>query len=202
MNLGQYFINEINFGYEHFLSEKNSIELNAGLIYRNEFWLNLASDWVQSLYFREHGFAARAYYKTYKKTGEKNNKSFYSFGLNYQYLYFNNEWIDTDKPGKVTVIEPSGDTSYHYGPEEILMHRLRHRIGFQLLLGNIIPAGKSFAFEVYYGLGIRGIFSSRFDVARRVTEDGEFFSQDLNYEDNSFYVRPTIHAGVKLKLGW
>ena len=67
LNLGQYFINEINLGYEHFISDKNSIEVNGGIIYRNEFWLNVASDWVNSQYFREQGFAARIYYKTYKK---------------------------------------------------------------------------------------------------------------------------------------
>ena len=199
-NIGQYLVNEINLGYEYFLSEKKSIEVNGGIIYSNEFWKNVASEWTNSQYFRENGFAVRAYYKTYKKASEKShNKSFYSFGLNYQYLYFNNQWIETDKRGKV---KPEGDTVSHFGPEEILMHRLRHRIGLQLMLGNVIAADKTFALEIYYGLGIRGIFSNRFDVARRVTEDGEIFSQELNYEDKSFYVRPTIHAGVKLKLGW
>jgi len=199
LNVGQYFVNEINLGYEHFLSEKKSIEVNGGIIYRNEFWLNVASDWINSQYFREHGFAARVYYKIYKKISEKNNnKSFYSFGLNYQYLYFNNEWIET---GKLITLNYGGDNVVVN--EEILMHRLRHRIGAQLLLGNVIPAGNNFALEIYYGLGVRGIYSNRFDVARGGTVNGEKVIQKyLNYEDTHFYLRPTIHAGVKLKLGW
>jgi hypothetical protein len=169
VNLGQYFINEINLGYEHFISKKNSIEVNGGIIYRNEFWLNLASDWVNSQYFREQGFAARVYYKTYKKANEKNNnKTFYSFGLNYQYLYFNDEWINTNKIGTVNEYITQDSIIIHSGPEEILMHRTRHRLGIQLMMGNVIPAGNNFAIEVYYGLGVRGIFSNRVDVARRL----------------------------------
>jgi hypothetical protein len=208
-NVGQYFINEINFGYEHFISEKNSFEINAGYIYRNDFLLDLTDEWIQSQYFRERGFALRAYYKTYKKSGDKNNnKTFYSFGLNYQYLHFEDEWLETGKPFQLdstinTVPQNYFNPKAHKsGPEQILMSRLRHRIGIQLLLGNVIPMGSNFFLEVYYGLGLRGIFSRRTDTARITTIDSVEYFQDLNYVDNQFYVRPTIHAGVKIKLGW
>jgi len=207
INVGQYFINEVNIGYEHFLSENKSLELNGGIIYRNEFLLNLTDEWTQSQYFREHGFAVRAYYKAYKSSSEKNNnQSFYSFGLNYQYLYFDDDWFDTNKLFTLdSTVKTEPQHPYKNpksGEEKILMHRLRHRLGVQLLLGNVIPAGNNFFLEFYYGLGLRGIFSKRTDVARITTIEGEEYLQNLNYEDNDFYVRPTIHAGVKLKLGW
>ena len=206
-NVGHYLVNEINLGYEYFISEKKSIEVNGGLIYKNEFWLNLASDWTNSHYFREQGFAVRAYYKTYKKTSEKsNNKSFYSLGLNYQYLYFDEDWFETDKLYTLDSTVKTDPQHPFNGPkvgdEQILMRRLRHRLGVQLLLGNVIPMSNHFFVEIYYGLGLRGIFSRRTDVARITTVNGEEYYQDLNYVDNDFYLRPTIHAGVKLKLGW
>jgi hypothetical protein len=206
-NIGQYLVNEINLGYEYFLSENKSIELNGGLIYQNQFLMSLSEDWINSQYFREQGFAVRAYYKTYKKSNEKkNSKTFYSFGLNYQYLFFNEDWFDTGKTftldSNVVTVPPHPYKDPNAGDEQVLMHRLRHRIGVQLLLGNVLPMGSNFFLEFYYGLGLRGIFSRRTDVARITTIDGSEYYQDLNSVDNSFYVRPTIHAGVKLKLGW
>jgi len=206
-NIPQYFVNEINLGYEHFLSENKSLEFNAGIIYRNEFLLDASSDWVNSQYFREHGFAARAYYKTYKKANEKNNnKTFYSFGINYQYLYFDNEWIETGKTytlDSMVITEPQHPfKGPKTGDEQILMNRFRNRIGVQLLLGNDIPMGNHSSLEIYYGLGLRGIFSRRNDIARITTVNGVEYYQDLNHTDTQFYIRPTIHAGVKLKLGW
>ena len=122
--------------------------------------------------------------------------------MNYQYLYFNNEWINTNKIGTVKEYITQDSIISHTGPEEILMDRTRHRLGVQLMMGNVIPSGNNFAIEVYYGLGVRGIFSTRFDEARKVTEDGKEYIGYLNFEDKSFYLRPTIHAGIKLKLGW
>ncbi len=207
LNPAQYFVNEINIGYEHYLSKNKSFEINGGYIYRNDFWLNLTDDWIQSQYFREHGFALRAYYKFYKKANEKNNnRSFYSFGVNYQYLYFDDEWLETGKPytlDSTIMTEPQHPyKKAKVGEEQILMNRFRHRFGVQLLLGNLIPLGSNFFLEFYYGLGLRGIFSKRTDVARITTIDEIGYYQDLNFKDTDFYIRPTIHAGVKLKLGW
>ncbi|MFN8181678.1 MAG: hypothetical protein U0X34_07475, partial [Bacteroidia bacterium] len=35
-NLGNYGVNEINFGFEHFFSARRSLEINGGLVYRND----------------------------------------------------------------------------------------------------------------------------------------------------------------------
>ncbi len=200
-NLGQYLVNEINLGYEHFLKEKRSVEFNGGLIYRNDALLKLAKDWSNSQYFYERGFTAKVAYKIYRKGGEKNGKkNYYAFGINYQYLYFNNEWFETDKEIKFKP-EPSG--SEVVGKEEIYRHRFRNRVGLQITLGNIIPMGNTFGLELYYGLGLRGILSNRFDVARgAIVNDEHFTIQTLNFGDQKFYVRPSIHAGIKLRMGW
>ena len=87
--------------------------------------------------------------------------------------------------------------------EEILRHRFRNRAGIQINLGNIFPMGKTFALEIYYGLGVRVIYSNRFDVARGMTlSDKQYILEDLNFKSEKFYFRPTIHAGVKLRIGW
>ena len=201
LNVGQLIINEFNLGYEHLFSEKKSIELNGGLIYRNELWRNEAKDWTNSQYFHETGFTSRIIFKIYRKGGINTGKrNYYSIGLNYQYLYFNNEWFETDKDIKVK-LEPSGDEIVT--KEDILRHRFRNRIGLQLDMGNILPLGKSFSFEFYYGLGVRGVFSNRFDVARGAkVEDQQLLLSTLNFEDQKFYIRPAIHAGLKLRAGW
>jgi len=199
-NLGQFLVNEINLGYEHFLSENQSMELNGGLIYRNDVLRKMAEDWNNSQYFYERGFAARLAYKIYHHAGSKGRKNYYSFGFNYQYLYFNNEWFETDKEIK---FRPEPGSAEITANEEIYRHRFRNRFGLQITLGNVYPLGKTFAIELYYGLGVRGIFSKRFDVARGATVDDEqLILQTLNFEDQKFYVRPSIHAGIKLRMGW
>ena len=200
-NLGQYLVNEINLGYEHIFKEKKGLEINGGLIYRNDLILSQAKDWSNSQYFYERGFAARIAYKIYRKSGEKSGrKSFYSFGLNYQYLYFNNEWFETDKEIKY---KPEPSAKEIITNEEIYRHRFRNRAGLQITLGNIIPMSNTFALELFYGCGVRGILSDRFDVARGVSvDDNHIILQVLDYGDRKFYIRPSIHAGVKLRMGW
>ncbi|MCX6273964.1 MAG: hypothetical protein NTV09_01990, partial [Bacteroidetes bacterium] len=80
--------------------------------------------------------------------------------------------------------------------------------GFEVTMGNIFPMGKTFAIEIYYGIGLRGIFSNRFDVAvhNNYTGKSKTYTEDKTYvsdnDDMKFYIRPSIHAGVKLRLGW
>lgn len=216
-NLGQYLVNEINLGYEHFFSEKKSMELSGGMIYRNDFWIKQAGDWSNSQYFYERGFAVRLAYKIYRKAGEKKGrKNYYAAGLNYQYLYFPNEWFDAGEVNysrKIPDPASQGDsiTLTGTGVREIYQHRFRNRFGLQLLLGNIYPLGNTFALEIFYGIGVRGIFSNRFDVAVHedytgASKDGNVYKLDNTYvsgnEDSKFYIRPSIHAGIKLRLGW
>ena len=201
LNLGQYLVNEVNLGYEHVFKKMNGLEISGGLIYRNDIILDQAKDWSNSQYFYERGFTGKVAYKIYRKNGENSGKkSYYSFGLNYQSLYFNNTWFETDKEVK---FKPDSSAASVTAAEEIYRHRFRNRFGLQITLGNIIPLGKTFALELYYGCGVRGITSDRFDVARGVTADGHHvILQTLNFDDSKFYIRPSIHAGVKLRLGW
>ena len=215
-NLGQYLVNEINLGYEHFFSANKSSEFSAGLIYRNPFWIRQAENWSNSQYFYERGFALRLTNKIYRKASERNGRRNYmAYGFSYQYLYIPNEWFDvgevkSDSAHWFKNVEVEGDSSRITGnvSREIFQHRYRNRFGFQLTLGHIFPAGKTFAFELYYGIGVRGIFSSRFDVDVRDTFEGTSkpytFSATYvsNTASNKFYVRPSIHAGVKLRIGW
>jgi hypothetical protein len=200
-NLGQLVVNEINLGIEHYFTDKKSIEYGGGLIYRNDFWLKLAEDWANSQYFYEHGFALRLAHKIYHKANDKTGrKNYHSFGMNYQYLAFNNKWFETEEE-LTLVLKPSNEEIQLQ--EEIFMHRFRHRIGLQVTLGHLIPLDETFALDLYYGMGVRGVFSNRFDVARGVTYNGEQVTLEyLNYEDRKFYMRPTIHAGVKLRIAW
>lgn len=200
-NLGQYFVNEINLGFERIFNERSGLEFSGGFIYRNDVILSMAKDWSNSQYFYERGFAARITHKTYRKSGSKSGKkSYYAFGLNYQYLYFNNQWFETDKEVKFS---PDSSSSPITATEEIFRRRFRNRAGIQVTLGNIFPLGNTFAIEFFYGCGVRGILSERYDVARGVEIENEhFIIQTVNFRDQKFYVRPSIHAGVKLRIGW
>lgn len=200
LNVGQYLINEINVGYEHFYTEKRSYELHAGLIYRNDVLREQADKWINSEYFYERGFTFGMLLKNYKKVGDKEGrKNYYAFGFNYQYLHFNNEWFVTDKKIEVTNIGPEDVIA----DEEIFRHRFRHRLGLQTTLGSIFPIGNGLDIELYYGIGLRAIMSNRLDVERGVTIDGErHVLETLNFSEDKFYLRPTIHAGLKFKIGW
>ncbi len=197
-NLGQYLVNEINLGYEHSVSEKQGIELHGGFIYRNNVLLAKAKDWTKSQYFYEHGFAGSIAFKIYKKLGDNSaRKSYIAPGLNYQYLYFPNEWFDTGHDSTTTVNKVESKVT-----EQIYQHRFRHRIGLQLTLGNIFPMGKTFGLEIYYGIGVRGILSNRYDNSVSETSFGSTKVYVSGNRDETYYLRPTIHAGVKLRIGW
>lgn len=192
------------------------MELNGGLIYRNDFLRKQTEEWSNSQYFFERGFTARLSYKIYRNAVEKSGrKNYYSFGLNYQYLYYNNEWFDlgvvkTDSIHKIKNTNPPPDSINVTGDvsRDILQHRFRNRFGLQITLGNIFPIGNTFAIEIYYGIGLRGVLSNRFDVAVHENFSGtsDIYNQDniyvSNNDDSKFYIRPTIHAGIKLRLGW
>lgn len=203
-NIGQYLVNEINLGYEHFFSEKKSFELSGGFIYRNELLIKQAEDWSNSQYFYEHGFAVRLAHKIYHNIGEKSGKKYYySFGLNYQYLYFNDEWFKTDRQPTVYLKDSQGHViDKALGTEDIYQRRYRNRIGAQFLLGNIFPMGNTFAIEIYYGIGVRGIMSNRYDVAVSETGFGKTNVYPSGTRNEKFYIRPSIHAGAKLRIGW
>jgi hypothetical protein len=66
-NLTKAMVNELNMGFEHFLSIRRSIEFDGGLIYVNEFLKDQADDWQNAAFLSEHGYAARFHYKIYKR---------------------------------------------------------------------------------------------------------------------------------------
>ena len=203
-NLGQYLVNEINLGYEHLFNEKKSIEFNVGLIYRNELLRKQSEEWTNSQYFYERGFGLKVSHRIYRKGADKASKrNYYSFGINYQHLFFNSEWFETDHQPTIVIKDiDNKDSLTTQGTEEIYQRRTRNRIGIHFISGNIFPLNNNFAFEIFYGIGIRGIFSNRYDIAVANSGFGRTWIYESGNRDEKFYIRPTIHAGVKLRLGW
>ena len=188
-NLGQYAVNEINLGFERMFGYTRSVEINLALIYRNDFLAEQAREWSNTQYFVEHGFALRAGYKMYQPGERGGNQNYLMPMLNYQYLYYPTEWFVTDvKVNNLT--------------EEIYQRRTRHRIGAQFIWGKIFPAGNVFSFELFYGVGVRAVFSNRYDESKRYSELGSDVVFPVNFRDKKFYLRPSVHAGIKMRVGW
>jgi hypothetical protein len=201
-NLGQYIVNEVNLGYEFQFKENKSLEIYGGLIYQNEFWRKMSEEWTNSQYFYERGFGLKISHRIYRKPGEKGRRNFYSFGLNYQYLYFNQQWFETDHQPTIRTEDSLGNSIEILGTEQIYQRRFRNRFGIHFISGNIFPINKTFGIEIFYGIGLRGIFSNRYDLA--VSESGPGVTRIYisNNRDEKFYIRPTIHAGAKFRIGW
>lgn len=192
LNIGQAVSNEINLSFEKFVTEKSALELDAGLIYRNDLLRKAAENWTNSQYFYEHGFAARIALRRYKNVDGKSKwRDYIAPVAIYKYQYFNNAWFEADSTNN------NGDKF----TQCIYQHRFRHKFGLQILWGKIYQLNKTFAVDLYYGLGIRGTISNRTDVLKQDI-CGQTPVREINFEDSRFYVRPTIHTGVKLRVGW
>jgi hypothetical protein len=187
INATQLVINEINIGYERFYSQRRSIEINGGLIYQNSFLIKNTSNWDNSLYFYERGFAVRVAQKFYKKQKENSSwKEYFAAVLSYEYLYIPNSWFET------TIHDSAG---------YIYLHRFRSRIGGEFLLGWMRDLNKSFSVELYAGVGVRYIIATRTDLAQSYIQDDPS-PYYINIQTSQSYFRPSVHAGVKLRAGW
>ncbi len=136
-------------------------------------------------------------------------------------------YTTNDNPQKIdTLIYTRGDTVYYN--EDFLEKRSRIKFGIQFLWGKVYEVSQTLAFEFYFGAGIDLTFATRTDHSRYatyrtkkyeferdlpgtpdptdtetlyVTDDNKRRNQSIpDYIDKSFYARPTIQVGVKLRL--
>ena len=192
LDLTQDGTNELNLNYEHFFSVRRSLEFTAGLVYVNTPLAEFGKSWTNSHYFEEHGFTARIAYKLYKPQVEDSKwRDYIAPGLIYKYLYYNNQWFEN---------ETSNAKGDKY-TEAIYQHRFRHKFGLEFVWGKVYEMSKSFAFELYYGVGLRGTLSSRTDIQKQDTV-GVSKIYDVNFTDDNFYVRPTLRGGVKFRFSF
>ncbi|HRH64708.1 MAG TPA: hypothetical protein PLU53_00270 [Bacteroidia bacterium] len=192
LDLTQYGINEINLNYEHFFSIRRSIEFTASLVYVNDPLAEFGRSFTNSHYFEEHGFGARIAYKLYKPQVEDSRwRDYIAPGLIYKYLYYNNQWFENE------TTNAKGDKY----TEAIYQHRFRHKFGLEFVWGKVYDMNKSFAFELYYGVGLRGTLSSRTDIQKQDTV-GVSKIYDVNFQDDNFYIRPTLRGGVKFRFSF
>ena len=188
-NLTRYAINELNLTYERRLSVRRAIEFNAGLIYINDPIQESAKTWVNTQYFYERGFAARFYYKIFKRPeDDKTNwRDYISPGISYKYLYYNNQWFESEADG--------------HGKERYFQHRFRSKISLEFIWGKVYEMNKTFAFEFFYGAGLTGTLSDRYVIYYQ-PDDRKTEIKTVNDHDKRFYVRPALLLGAKLRLSF
>ena len=191
INLTRCAVNELNLSYERRLSVRRAIEFNAGYIYINDPIQEFAKTWVNTQYFYERGFAARVHYKIFKKPEDDKTKwrDYIAPGLAYKYLYYNNQWFEIEKTDDVGKL-------YH---ERIYQHRIRSKISMEFLWGKVYEMNQTFAFEFYYGAGLTGTISDRYVIAYQ-PDDRKARIDPVEAHDKSFYVRPSLLIGAKLRI--
>ncbi|MFM2134772.1 MAG: hypothetical protein RL021_172 [Bacteroidota bacterium] len=186
--------NEVNFGIERFVAPRISIEINGGPIRSNSFLAKQSQSWTNSLYFYESGFSGRLGLKFYKKKSLLTKwQDYVSPALIYKSLAFEPQMFKN----KYDVNEES---------EGIFLERQRSKFGFEFLWGKIYPLSKTFSLEFYYGVGLRAASVVRTDYWRIDTlpsptnpgTDTVF----LNFTDENFYIRPSIHGGLKFRFNY
>lgn len=194
-NVTSYAVNEINLSFEHRYSIRRGIEFNAAYIYINDPLQKFAIDWVNTQYFYERGFAARFRYKIFKKQDEESKwRDYISPGISYKYLYYNNQSFDN------TLYDDKRSKSFI---ERVNQHRFRNKFALEFTWGKVYEMNETFAFEFYYGAGLSGSLSDRYVNNITYIEAGRNDSiQTVEGHDKSFYIRPTVLLGAKLKISF
>lgn len=184
--------NEINLGYERFFSDRRSLEVSLGLVYVNDYLEDFSKEWTNSHYFSEHGFSARVAYKLYKRPVEESKwRDYIAPAIVYKYLYFNNQWFENELTDEKTGVKYT---------ECLYQHRFRDKFGFEFLWGKIYEFNKTTSLEMFYGVGLRGTVSLRSDKLKQdICDSTEIYVPNYG-DDHSFYLRPVLRAGVKLKV--
>jgi hypothetical protein len=186
VNVTRSLADEVNIGIERWSSSRRSIEINGGIIYVNDFLEERAKDWNNSTLFSEHGYTGRIYYKIHKRVEDNSDskwRDYIAIGLVYKHLYYNDQWFDAG----------AGDTV-----RSIYERRDRDKYGMEFLWGKVYEISPGLALEFYYGAGI--MFTS---VTRTISKVVNRHSPDVvNYDHivTSFYGRPVIQAGLKLRF--
>ena len=196
INLTRLVISEVNLSYEHFLNSRRSIEFDGGLVYTNDFLNDQIKDWSKSTLFSEHGYTGRFHYKIFKRSEEKTRwQEYISPGIVYKNLYYNDK--------ELTSIEKLDYFNFRY-KETYLQKRSRSIFGVEFLWGKVFEPGRTLTFDFYYGAGINATISKRTDYnryANYVSPSNQSRNQSIpDFEDKSFYMRPYILIGLKLRL--
>jgi hypothetical protein len=186
--------NEINLNYEHFFSNRRSLEIALGLIYVNDALEELSKDWSNTHYFSEHGFSVRLAYKLYKRPVEDSKwRDYIAPALTYKYLYFNNQWFTNELTNEKT------GTKYD---EALYQHRYRSKFGFEFLWGKVYNFNQTFALEMFYGVGLRATSSVRSDLLKQdIADSTEIYVPDYG-DDKRFFIRPALRAGLKFRISF
>ncbi len=186
--------NELNLGYEHFFSDRRSLEVSLGLVYVNEYLEDFSKEWTNSHYFSEHGFSARVAYKLYKRRVEDSKwRDYIAPALVYKYLYFNNQWFENELKDEKTGVKYN---------ECLYQHRFRDKFGFEFLWGKVYEFNPTTSLEMFYGVGLRGTLSLRSDLLKQDICDSTAIYVPNYGDDQSFYLRPVLRVGVKFKVAF
>ena len=121
--------------------------------------------------------------------------------------------------GNDTVIYDKSFTVYY--DENYLQDRDRFQMGVQFLWGKVYEASRTLAFEFYFGAGITANMVTRRDYNRFATYHSKTYTYDRpspeddivveddnqrrnqsipNFTQESFYLRPNVQAGIKLRI--
>ena len=193
INVTRCIVNELNLSYVRHLSIRRALEFDAGYIYINDPIQKFAKTWANTQYFYERGFAARFHYKIFKKPEDDKTKwrDYISPGVAYKYLYYNNQWFEN---------ELTDDANKNYN-ERLYQHRFRSKISLEFIWGKVYEVSQTFAFEFFYGAGLTGTLSDRY-VYYYQPDDRKSKIIDVNDNDKSFYVRPSLLVGAKMRFSF
>ena len=193
-NLTMIATNEYNIGLEHYFSRFTSVEINGGPVRANDAIASFSQSWTNSLYFYEHGYTGRVAMKFYKKPSALSKwQDYISPVIFYKYLSFEPRFFK-DK------FENSDEF------QGMFIKRKRSKFGFEFIWGKVYPLSKTFSIELYYGVGLRAATVERTDFWRidtmpSATTNGTD-TTFLNYTDHNFYIRPSIHGGLKFRINY
>lgn len=188
-NLTRMAVNEINMGYEHWLSIRKSIEFSGGIIYVNDFLVEQTDEWTNAVSVSEHGFAARFHYKMYKRPAEGSKwQDYIAPGIVFKSLYYNDKSIVSEKEDIISndsiytidtviyIIAPNFETLDYI--ETFQQKRERLQLGIQFLWGKVYEASKTIAIEFYFGGGVNITMATRTDHSRYAT----YKKKETNYK--------------------
>lgn len=198
-NLTRMAVNEVNMSIERFISSRKSLEFSGGLVYVNEFLEGQVNDWYNAEdMFLEHGYAARIHYKVFKRVEvETKWRDYAAFGIAYKSVYYN------DRPF-VTELKPDHVVDTIFFTESYLRKRERKVFGVEFLWGKVYEASRVFAFEFYLGARIDGTMATRTDhdrFAKYKSSVNQWRNTTIpDFVEKSFYVRPSIQLGMKLRI--
>jgi hypothetical protein len=194
-NLTRLMVNEVNFGFEQFVSQRRSIEFDGGVVFANEFLQDAADNLTVDPIFYEHGYAVRFHYKIWHTKENSKWRNYIAPGLNFKHVYYNDYAVIIEK------VDESYRPAESY-TETLLQDRERDKFGVDFIWGNVYEASRTFAFEIYYGAGLTVSSVRRLDHDHHIVYDNpaiDYKNKTIpNSVDHSVYLRPIPMLGFKL----